>query len=548
MDDISATPEWSALAKHQVDLADRHLRQLFADDPARGTDLCATAGDVYLDYSKHRVTRHTLRLLFALARRAGLAERIEAMFRGEHINVTEDRAVLHTALRRPAGGSLVVDGVDVVRQVRETIERMAAFTEAIHSGAAVGSTGKPIRTVVNIGIGGSDLGPLMAYEALRDFHHPGVRCRFVSNVDPTDLEDALVDADPEETLFVVASKTFTTVETLTNAQWARRWLSEALGSGPEVVARHFAGVSASPQRAVAFGIDPDRVFPMFEWVGGRYSFDSAIGLPIMLGIGRQNFEDLLAGLHTMDEHFRTAAFEENLPVIQGLLGIWYTNFFAAQTHVVLPYSSRLRRFPSYLQQLTMESTGKRVRLDGAAVHTATGEIYWGEPGTNGQHAFYQLLHQGTWLVPADFIGFAKTSGAGRGDFNLFSANMLAQASALAFGRSHEEVLAEGTAQAVAPHRVMPGNQPSSTILLPRLTPSTLGQLVALYEHTVFVKGAVWGINCFDQWGVELGKVLATRIAPVLAKDESTADDSGTVHAADTSTPALIRHYREVRSQ
>ncbi|NLT56329.1 MAG: glucose-6-phosphate isomerase [Actinomycetales bacterium] len=546
MEDITASPEWLALAKHQSELAGVHLRRLFAEDPGRGTELSATAGDVYLDYSKHRVTRETLRLLTALAERAGVRERTEAMFRGDHINGSEDRAVLHVALRIPRGGSLVVDGVDVAAEVHAVLDRMAAFTERVHSGDFVGCTGRPIRTVVNIGIGGSDLGPLMAYEALRDHHQPGLECRFVSNLDPTDLEDALAGADPEQTLFIVSSKTFTTVETLTNARVARQWLTEALGTGPEVAARHIAAVSAAPARAAAFGVDPELVFPMFDWVGGRYSFDSAIGLSLMLGIGRGNFEDLLAGLHLMDEHFRTAPFAENVPVIQALLGVWYTNFFGAATHAVLPYSSRLRRFPAYLQQLTMESNGKRVRVDGSAVTTDTGEIYWGEPGTNGQHAFYQLLHQGTWLVPSDFIGFAEPSGAGRGDFDLFTANMLAQGAALAFGKTVEEVEAEGTRADVVPHRVMPGNQPSSTILMPRLTPSTLGQLVALYEHTVFVKGVIWGINPFDQWGVELGKVMATRIAPELAEDRPAGGASGP--GLDASTTELIRRYRVHRGR
>jgi glucose-6-phosphate isomerase len=542
VDDITASPQWAALTKHQAEIADQRLRDIFAQDPARGTELACTVGDLYLDYSKHRVTRETLSLLVDLAERAGLREQIDAMFRGDHINLSEDRPALHIALRKPAGENLVVDGVDVVAEVHAVIDRMAALTEQIHSGQFLGCTGRPIKTVVNIGIGGSDLGPLMAYEALRDFHHPAVTCRFVSNLDPTDLEDALVGAEPATTLFIVSSKTFTTVETLTNAKVARQWLTDALGSGPEVAARHFAGVSASPERAAAFGVDPGLVFPTFEWVGGRYSFDSAIGLSLMIGIGRAGFEELLAGLRTMDEHFRTAPFAQNAPVLQALLGIWYTNFFGAETHAVLPYSSRLRRFPAYLQQLTMESTGKRVRLDGAPVATTTGEIYWGEPGTNGQHAFYQLLHQGTWLVPSDFIGFAEPSGAGRGDFDLFTANLLAQSSALAFGKTAEEVKAEGTAEAIVPHRVMPGNQPSSTILMPKLTPAALGQLVALYEHTTFVKGVIWGINCFDQWGVELGKVMATRIAPTLG--EEAAPTAG----LDQSTAELIRRYRASRGR
>ncbi|HET8681173.1 MAG TPA: glucose-6-phosphate isomerase [Micromonosporaceae bacterium] len=543
MEDITATEEWAALVKHRGEIEQRHLRELFAADPARGTELTVHAGDLYLDYAKHRVTRQTLDLLVALAERAGLRAAIDAMYAGEHVNTSEDRPALHIALRLPRSAGLVVDGRDVVAEVHQALDRMGELTDRIHAGELPGATGRPIRNVVNIGIGGSDLGPLMAYVALADYHQPGVRCRFVSNLDPTDLQDAVAGLDPAETLFVVSSKTFSTIETLRNAESARRWLEAALGTGPEVAARHFAGVSASTDRVRRFGIAPELTFPTFEWVGGRYSFDSAIGLALMAGIGRESFAGLLAGLHTMDEHFRTARWHANMPVLQGLLGVWCANFLGAQTHAVLPYSSRLRRFPAYLQQLTMESTGKRVRRDGSPVTTTTGEIYWGEPGTNGQHAFYQLLHQGTWPVPADLIGFAEPSGHGDGDYDLFLANLLAQAAVLAFGRTAEEVAAEGSDPAVVPHRVMPGNQPTSTILAPRLTPATLGQLVALYEHTVFVKGVVWGVNCFDQWGVELGKAVATQIAPLLAAEAPEVPPS-----LDSSTTELVRWYRAARGR
>jgi len=561
VEDITTTEEWAALVKHRGEVEHRHLRELFAADPARGTELTVQAGDLYLDYAKHRVTRQTLDLLVALAERAGLRAAIDAMYAGEHVNTSEDRPALHIALRLPPSADLVVDGRDVVAEVHQALDRMGELTDRIQAGELPGATGRPVRNVVNIGIGGSDLGPLMAYVALADYHQPGVRCRFVSNLDPTDLQDAVAGLDPAETLFVVSSKTFTTIETLRNAESARRWLEAALGTGPEVAARHFAGVSANTDRVRGFGIEPELTFPTFEWVGGRYSFDSAIGLALMAGIGRESFAGLLAGLHTMDEHFRTAPFAANMPVLQGLLGVWCANFLGAQTHAVLPYSSRLRRFPAYLQQLTMESTGKRVRRDGSPVTTTTGEIYWGEPGTNGQHAFYQLLHQGTWPVPADFIGFAEPSGGAAGshgvggghgvdgggvdgggvdggDYDLFLANLLAQTAVLAFGRTAEEVAAEGSDPAVVPHRVMPGNQPTSTILAPRLTPATLGQLVALYEHTVFVKGVVWGVNCFDQWGVELGKAVATQIAPLLGAEPPEVPPS-----LDSSTTELVRWYR-----
>jgi glucose-6-phosphate isomerase len=456
------------------------------------------------------------------------------MFAGRRINVSEDRPVLHVALRMPRGTSLVVDGEDVVASVHATLDRMRDLANRIRAGEYRGHGGQPIRAIVNIGIGGSDLGPVMAHDALRDYGNRGIDCRFVSNVDPDDLSDALADLDPGQTLFIVCSKTFTTVETLTNARVAREWLVATLGAS--AVPAHFAAVSADTGKAAEFGIVPELVFPMWDWVGGRYSFDSAIGLSLMVEIGPEHFAAMLDGLHTIDEHFRTAPFAANMPVIQGLLGAWYRNFFGAETHAVLPYSKRLHRFPAYLQQLMMESTGKRVRLDGSAVTTDTGEIYWGEPGTNGQHAFYQLLHQGTSVVPADFVGFLEPAAIRPGDYDLFFSNLLAQTAALAFGRTASEVAAEGAPADLVPHKVMGGNQPTSTILAPRLSPGTLGQLVALYEHTAFVKGVIWGINCFDQWGVELGKILAGRIAPALT-------GAGAIDL-DSSTAALARRYRE----
>jgi glucose-6-phosphate isomerase len=540
MGDITRTDEWGALRAHQAELAGTTLRELFAADPSRGTVMCAQGGELYLDYSKHLVTAETIQLLTALAERADLAARIDSMFSGELVNASEQRPALHTALRLPPGSQLVVQGVDVAAEVHAVQQRMVDFATRIRTGTIHGSTGKPIRTVVNIGIGGSHLGPQMAYEALPDYHQPGIACRFVSNGDPTDVADVLVDLDPAGTLFVVSSKTFTTAETTGNARVARRWLSDQLGG--TAVGSHFVAVSANVDRAVEFGIDPERTFPMWDWVGGRYSFDSAIGLPVMIAVGPDHFRDLLAGMHTIDQHFRTAPWHANLPVLQGLLGVWYRNFLGADSHVVLPYSKRLHRFPAYLQQLTMESTGKSVQLDGAPVTTATGEIYWGEPGTNGQHAFYQLLHQGTVLVPADFIGFAEPPSPRYTEgYDAYFANLLAQSAALAFGRTAEEVAAEGADPAVAPHKVMPGDRPSSTVLAPRLTPSVLGQLTALYEHTVYVKGVIWGINCFDQWGVELGKVLAEQIAPMLSGDE--AEPSG----LDSSTTALIGRYHGLRA-
>ncbi|WP_338051767.1 glucose-6-phosphate isomerase [Pseudonocardia acidicola] len=545
--DITATPEWAALAAHHEAVAPLHLRQLFADDPGRVDALTVSAADLVLDHSKHRITRETIPLLVALARAAGLPERIEAMFRGEHINTSEDRPVLHVALRLPRDAKLVVDGQDVVADVHAVLDRMGGFSDRIRSGEWTGYTGQRIRTVVNIGIGGSDLGPVMAYEALKAYSDPDLQFRFVSNIDPTDLAEAVRDLDPATTLFIVASKTFSTLETLTNARNARQWLLDGLGAGPEAVAKHFVAVSTNAEKVREFGIDEANMFGFWDWVGGRYSLPSAIGLSLMIAIGKEQFGEFLAGMHAIDEHFRTAALEQNLPVIAGLLGVWYDDFFGAETHAVLPYAQYLHRLPAYLQQLTMESNGKSVRADGGPVTTDTGEIYWGEPGTNGQHAFFQLLHQGTRLVPADFIGFAEPihelPGDGPADMHdLLTANLFAQTSALAFGKTAEEIAAEGTPPHLVPHKVMPGNRPSSTILAPRLTPSTLGQLIALYEHITFTEGTIWGVDSFDQWGVELGKVLAKQLVPVLSEDR--ADTSG----LDPSTAALVARYRKLRGR
>lgn len=538
--DITQSPEWAALDKHHEELSGRHLRELFADDPERAERMTLTAGELFLDYAKHRVTRETLDLLVALAERAGLRERIDAMFRGDHINVSEDRAVLHTALRLPADRELAVDGQDVTGDVHTVLDKMSAFSERVRSREWRGATGQPIATVVNIGIGGSDLGPAMAYEALRDYADAGIEARFVSNIDPADITGNLAGLDPATTLFVVSSKTFTTLETLTNAKVARQWLVDALGE--DAVARHFVAVSTNAAKVAEFGIDTDNMFGFWDWVGGRYSYDGAIGLSLMIAIGPERFREMLAGFHTVDEHFRTAPFHANMPVLMALLGIWYTDFFGAETRAVLPYSQRLHRFPAYLQQLTMESNGKSVRADGSPVTTQTGEIFWGEPGTNGQHAFYQLLHQGTRLVPADFIGFAEPHDDREGMHDLLTANLFAQTSALAFGKTAEEIAAEGTDPAIVPHKVMPGNRPTSTILAPMLTPSTLGQLVALYEHIVFVEGIVWGVDSFDQWGVELGKKMALDLAPALTSDEPPHD------LPDPSTERLVRRYRELRGR
>jgi len=544
---ITESAEWQALAEHHRELRDAHLRDLFAEDPQRGTELVVTAGDLYLDYSKNRLTRETVRLLAALAESVGLRERTEAMFRGEHVNTTEDRAVLHVALRDPRTSGLDVDGHDVNAEVHEVLGRMAEFADRVRSGEWTGHTGERIRAVVNIGIGGSDLGPAMAYTALRDWSDRSLTFRFVSNIDPTDLAEATRDLDPATTLFIVASKTFTTQETLTNAKEARRWLIEGLasdgrGGDEKAVAEHFVAVSTNAEKVAEFGIDTANMFGFWDWVGGRYSFTSAIGLSLMVAIGPEHYRELLDGFHTVDEHFRTAPYEENLPALLGLISVWYVDFFGAQSQAVLPYSQYLARFPAYLQQLCMESNGKSVRLDGSPVDVPTGEIVWGEPGTNGQHAFYQLLHQGTVLVPADFLGFAQPNHDLDGMHDLFLANFLAQPRALAFGRTAEEVAAEGTAPDVVPHKVMPGNHPSNAIVAPKLTPSVLGQLVAAYEHRVFTQGVVWGINSFDQWGVELGKVMANQLAPKLQSESAPEYDS------DSSTDALVRLLREGRGR
>ncbi len=543
--DLTTTPEWKALAAHHEEMADRHLRDLFAGDEQRADRMTAGAADLVLDYSKQRATDETLRLLMALARAAGVEERRDAMFRGEHINTTEDRAVLHVALRMPPGSELEVDGQDVTGDVHRVLGQMGELSERIRSGSWTGATGRRIAAVVNIGIGGSDLGPAMATLALADYAQPGLTSRFVSNVDPIDLYAATHDLDPATTLFVVSSKTFTTLETLTNAAAARDWLLAGLGAaaGDDAVAKHFVAVSTNAKAVGEFGIDTDNMLEFWDWVGGRYSYDSAIGFSLMVAIGRQAFGEMLSGFHAMDEHFRTTPLEQNLPAIQGMLNVWYNNFFGAQTHAVLPYSHRLARFPAYLQQLTMESNGKSVRLDGTPVEGQTGEIFWGEPGTNGQHAFYQLIHQGTKLIPADFIAFAEATHDTGDQQDLLMANCLAQTKALAFGKTAEEIAAEGTPPEVVPHKVMPGNRPSSTILAPKVTPSVLGQLVALYEHTVFVEGTIWEIDSFDQWGVELGKVMAKELAPILTS--ATAPD---LAGQDQSTASLVRQYRGLRGR
>jgi len=536
---IDQTPEWQALVRHHQAVKDLHLRELFATDPGRGETLTCEAGDLYLDWSKHRVTAETVGLLVAMAERAGLRQRIDAMFAGERINLTENRAVLHVALRAPEGSSILVDGHNVVPDVHEVLGRMRGFAEEVRSGRWLGHTGRRVRNVVNIGIGGSDLGPAMAYAALRPYSDRSMTFRFVSNVDGADIAEATRDLDPAETLFIVCSKTFTTIETLTNARTARAWLLDALGD-PAAVSRHFVAVSTNAEKVASFGIDPANMFGFWDWVGGRYSYPSAIGLTLMVAIGPDRFEELLAGFHLIDEHFRTTPFERNLPVLLGLLGVWYINFFGAETHAVLPYSQYLQRFPAYLQQLDMESNGKSVTLDGRPVRVDTGPVVWGQPGTNGQHAFYQLIHQGTRLIPSDFIGICRPAEVVGDHHDLLMANFLAQTEALAFGKTTEEVLAEGVAPDLAPHRTFPGNRPTSTILAPELSPSVLGQLTALYEHKVFTQGVVWDVNSFDQWGVELGKVLATRIAAEL--EAAAGDDLG----HDSSTNALIRRYRRLR--
>ena len=536
---LSDRPQWRSLQQHQREIGSRHLRELFAAEPLRGERFVAEAAGLYLDYSKQRINSETLCLLRELAAACGLAERIEAMFRGDRINISEQRAVLHAALRAPAGESIRVDGQDVVPEVLAVLKRMTGFCERVRSGAWIGHSGKRIRTVVNIGIGGSELGPVMAFEALRHYSQRDLAFRFVSNVDGTDLVEALQDLDPGETLFVICSKTFTTLETLTNAHAARMWCVRALGD-ERAIGKHFVAVSANAAEVAKFGIDADNRFGFWDWVGGRYSMDSAIGLSTMLAIGPAHFREMLAGFHAMDEHFRSAPLEHNLPALMGLLAIWNANFLGAATLAVLPYAQYLKRFPAYLQQLAMESNGKHVTLDGAAVDYPTGPIYWGEPGTNGQHSFYQLLHQGTQLIPCDFIGFCQPLNPLGEQHDLLMANLFAQSEALAFGKTAAEVQAGGTPVALVPHRTFVGNRPSNTILAQQLTPHTLGALVALYEHSVFVQGVIWNIDSFDQWGVELGKVLAQRTAAELVSSADPELDH------DSSTNALIRHYRKCR--
>jgi glucose-6-phosphate isomerase len=532
-------PAWQALTDHHEEVGALHLRDLFARDQTRGERLTAEGAGLFLDYSKNRITDDTLRLLVALAQQSGLAERTAAMFAGERINVSENRSVLHVALRMPKGSSLIVEGVDVVAEVHEVLDRMASFADRIRSGHWKGHTGKRIRNIVNIGIGGSDLGPVMAYEALRHYSERDVTFRFVSNVDSTDFVEATLDLDAEETLFIVSSKTFTTLETMTNARSAREWALAALGD-EAAIARHFVAVSTNAEKVTEFGIDTANMFGFWEWVGGRYSMDSAIGLSTMVAIGPERFHEMLAGFHEMDEHFRSTPFERNLPALMGLLAVWYGDFFDAQTVGVMPYNQYLKRFPAYLQQLTMESNGKHVTIDGRHVDYDTGAIFWGEPGTNGQHSFYQLIHQGTKLIPVDLIGFGKSLNPLRDHHDLLMSNVFAQAEALAFGKTEEEVRAEGTADPVVPHRVMEGNRPTNVILAETLTPHTLGALVSLYEHSVFTQGVIWEIDSFDQWGVELGKALASRIIPEL-ESETELD----LHH-DSSTNALIRRYRAMR--
>jgi glucose-6-phosphate isomerase len=533
-------PAWKALEQHYAKIGPQHLRDLFAADPGRGERLTAEAAGLYLDYSKNRVTDETMALLVQLAGECGVEQRRDAMFRGDKINVSEHRSVLHVALRMPAGTSLVVDGVDVVAEVHQVLDRMTDFAESIRSGEWKGYTGKPIRNVVNVGIGGSDLGPVMAYEALRYYSRRDLTFRFVSNVDSTDFVEATRDLSADETLFIISSKTFGTLETLTNAHSARDWVVGELGS-EDAVARHFVAVSTNAERVAAFGIDTANMFGFWDWVGGRYSMDSAIGLSTMVAIGPEHFTEMLAGFHEMDEHFRTTPVERNLPMLLGLLAVWYGDFFGAQTYGVMPYEQYLKRFPAYLQQLTMESNGKHVTLQGAEVDYDTGAVFWGEPGTNGQHSFYQLIHQGTKLIPVDLIGFGKTVNPLRNHHDILSSNVFAQAQALAFGKTEEEVLAEGTSPEVAPHRVMPGNRPTNVLLAEKLTPHLLGTLVALYEHSVFTQGVIWDIDSFDQWGVELGKVLAVQILPEL----ESPDEPELSH--DSSTNALIRRYRSLKS-
>jgi glucose-6-phosphate isomerase len=535
---LTRLPAWQALQAHHATVKDVHLRQLFADDPARGERLALEGVGLYVDFSKHRITGETLRLLVRLADESGLRSRIDAMFAGERINVTENRAVLHTALRAPRDATVMVEGENVVPHVHEVLDRMAAFADRVRNGAWTGHTGQRIKNIVNIGIGGSDLGPVMAYEALRHYSRREMTFRFVSNVDGTDFAEATLGLDPAETLFIVSSKTFTTLETMTNARTARAWLVQGVGD-EAAVSRHFVAVSTNGAEVTAFGIDPANMFGFWDWVGGRYSMDSAIGLSTMLAVGPDNFRALLAGFHAMDEHFRTTPFEQNLPVLMGLLTVWYADFFGAQTVAVLPYDQYLKRFPAYLQQLTMESNGKGVTLAGAPVDYDTSPVFWGEPGTNGQHSFYQLIHQGTRLIPCDFIGFCRSLNPLGNHHDFLMSNVFAQGEALAFGKDADQVRGEGTPEWLVAHRTFPGNRPSTTILAERLTPGTLGSLVALYEHSVFTQGAIWQIDSFDQWGVELGKSLAQRIIPELGPGEQELGH-------DSSTNALIRRYRRQR--
>jgi glucose-6-phosphate isomerase len=532
-------PAWKALEVHYQKIGDVHLRQLFADEPGRGERLTAEAAGLFLDYSKNRITDETLTLLLQLADQSGLKGRIDAMFRGDKINVTENRAVLHIALRAPRGEKILVDGENVVPQVHAVLDKMCDFSQRIRSGVWQGHTGRRIRNVVNIGIGGSDLGPVMAYEALKHYSDRSLTFRFVSNVDGTDFAEATRDLDPAETLFIISSKTFTTLETMTNAQTARAWCVSALGED-QAVAKHFVAVSTNTHEVSKFGIDTANMFEFWDWVGGRYSMDSAIGLSTMIALGAENFRAMLAGFHAMDEHFRTAPFERNLPVLMGLLTVWYADFLGAETTAVLPYDQYMKRFPAYLQQLTMESNGKSVTLEGTRVSYSTGPVYWGEPGTNGQHSFYQLIHQGTRLIPCDLIGFGRTLNPLGDHHDLLMSNVFAQAEALAFGKTAEQVKAEGTPDWLVPHRTFEGNRPTNVILAAQLTPEILGALVALYEHSVFTQGTIWQINSFDQWGVELGKVLAKRIIPELASEEEPK------LAHDSSTNALIRRYRKLK--
>ncbi|WP_412475561.1 glucose-6-phosphate isomerase [Gordonia sp. LUNF6] len=548
--DITSTVSWHALAAHQQHVYSLHLRELFVMDPDRGRDLTVDAADLHIDFSKNLITRETVELLAALAREAGVEEQRDAMFAGAHLNTSEDRAALHIALRLPRDAELVVDGQDVVADVHAVLDAMGEFTDRVRNGEWTGYTGKPITDVVNIGIGGSDLGPVMAYEALRHYRHPGIAGHFVSNSDPSDLVSVLEGLDPQTTLFVVSSKTFTTLETITNATAAKRWLLRELGvdgADSDAVAKHFVAVSTNTDEVAKFGIDTANMFGFWNWVGGRYSIDSAIGLSLMIAIGRELFGEFLAGFHAMDEHFRTAPLERNAPAILALVGLWYSNFWDAQSQAVLPYSDDMARFPAYLQQLTMESNGKSVTAAGHHVTSPTGSIYWGEPGTNGQHAFYQLLHQGTWLIPADFIGFAQPlddlpAADGRSMHDILMSNFFAQTQVLAFGKTADDIAAEGVPPKLVPHKVMPGNRPSTSILAPKLTPSVLGQLIALYEHETFVKAMIWGINPFDQWGVELGKKQAVDLLGVIS------DDAAPAPLPDSSTDALVRWYRTERGR